>query len=137
MAWLTCGVLDGLSALISANFRWMRLFQFLASGILGPSAFNGGVATALMGIGIHFFVALGAATVYYFASRLLPFLITRALVFGPLYGVAVHLFMSFVVIPLSNVAKRPFALRGFLIGLGIHMVVVGPSIALTLRRYLR
>jgi hypothetical protein len=54
-----------------------------------------------------------------------------------LYGVAVHLFMQFVVIPLSAIGPRPLVARNFLAVLAAHVVVVGPSIAFTVRHYSR
>ncbi len=136
-AGLTCGVLDGLSAtVVSALFGGtpIRLFQGIASGLLGRSAFQGGAVTALLGVALHFIVALGAATVYYAASRRLPVLLEHALLCGIAYGAAVHVFMTFVVIPLSAIGSRPLVLRSFLAFLLVSMVVVGPSIALTVRR---
>jgi len=137
MAGLICGVLDGLSAIALSSGRWIRLFQYLASGLLGPRAFEGGMATVALGIATHFSVALGAAAVFYSASRALPFMIEQALLCGVVFGVLVHVFMNFVVIPLSALQKRPFNARGFMVQLLIHMIVVGPAIALTVRYYSR
>ena len=137
-AGLICGVLDGLSAIALSGYfgtKPTRVFQGIASGLLGKSAFQGGAASALLGLALHFLIALGAATVYYFASRSLPVLIDRALVCGIAFGVAVHLFMTFVVIPLSAIGNRPFVLRTFVNLLIISMVVVGPSISLTVRHF--
>jgi hypothetical protein len=137
IAGLTCGVLDGLSAVALTSGRWMRVFQFVASSILGPDSFQGGVATALVGIAIHFLVALSATAIYYSVSRGIPILMDRALLFGVLYGVSIHLFMTFVAIPMSRIGPRPLVLRSFLLQLAVHMIVVGPTIALMIRRYSR
>jgi hypothetical protein len=137
IAGLTCGVLDGLSAVALAKGQWMRVFQFVASSILGPGSFQGGVGTASVGIAIHFLVALSATTIYYFVSRRVPVLIDQALLSGILYGVTIHLFMTFVAIPMSRTGSRPLVLRAFLMQLAVHMIVVGPTIALMIRRYTR
>jgi hypothetical protein len=136
-AGLVCGTLDGISALIASGGNWLRLFQFIASGALGPDSFKDGVKTALLGIAFHYLIAFTATVVFYAASRGFPLLLDRALLFGVLYGICVDLFMSFLVVPMSAIGRRPFHLQSFAIYLGIHMVVVGPSIALTLRRFLR
>jgi len=136
-AGLVCGTLDGLTALVVYPVGWKALFQFIASGILGPKSFEGGLKTALLGMALHYTVAFGAAIVYYAASRVLPVLLQRALLLGIAYGVCVHLVMTFVVVPLSAIGRRPQTVQGFLTGLVVHMIVVGPSIALTLRRCLR
>jgi hypothetical protein len=133
-----CGALDALSAIAVSGFfgiRPIRVFQGIASGLLGRSAFQGGTGSALMGVGLHFIIAFGAATAYYAASRWLPFLIDHALVSGVAFGVAVHLFMTFVVIPLSAIGSRPFVLRSFVAFLIVSMIVMGPSISLTVRHY--
>jgi hypothetical protein len=136
-AGLICGVLDGLSALLVSGVSWVPLFQFIASGILGPKSFQGGLNTAFLGIGLHFLIALGASTVYYVASRGLTFMVHQALLSGVLFGIAVHLFMSFIVVPASAIGQRPFVLRSFIVFMIVHMVVVGPTIALTIRHYSR
>jgi hypothetical protein len=41
--------------------------------------------------------------------------------------------MAFAVVPLSAIGPRRFVWSGLLILLAIHIVVVGPSIALTVR----
>jgi hypothetical protein len=137
-AGLICGVLDGLSAIaitLLLGGKVIRMFQGIAGGILGPATFQKGVRTALLGVGLHFTIAFGAAAVYYVASRDIPFLIDRALLAGVIYGIAVYLFMQFVVIPLSAIGHRPLVTRNFVAQLIVHMVVVGPSIALMVRRY--
>ena len=140
MAGLICGVLDGLSAAglsIAFGNGPVRMLEGIASGVLGPSALKGGGGTAALGLTLHFVIALGAAAVYYAASRPFPVLINQALVCGVLYGIAMHLFMQYVVIPLSAIGRRPFVLPQFAALVIVHMVVVGPSIALSIRRFSR
>ena|SRR5260370_432075 len=131
-----CGVLDGISAVaVSAVFatKPIQLFQGIASGLLGPAAFKGGMTTAALGLAAHLFVAFAAAAVYYAASRIAPVLNEHALLSGIFYGVGVHLFMTFLVIPLSAIGARPIVWPRFVAILIVHVIVVGPSIALTVR----
>jgi len=103
-AGFTCGVLDITAALVVYGFfglKPMRLLQGIASGLLGPRAFSGGLTTALLGLLCHFLIAFGAAAVYLVASRALGFLIEHAVISGFLYGVAVYFFMNRIVLPLS------------------------------------
>jgi hypothetical protein len=139
-AGLICGILDGLSAVaITLLFggKVIRTFQGIAGGILGPATFQQGIGSALLGVALHFLIAFGAAAVFYLATRYIPVLIDHALPAGVIYGIAVHLFMQFVVIPLSAIGSRPLVVRSFVAVLIVHIVVVGPSIALTVRRYSR
>jgi len=115
------------------------VFQSVASGALGRSAYEGGAKTAALGLAFHFLIALIAATVYYLASRGLRFMITQAVICGILYGVLVYLFMNCVVLRLSAIHSTTWpwsypwpALIG---GLLIHMFGIGLPIALVTRRY--
>ncbi|MGA2096189.1 MAG: hypothetical protein ABSH39_07815 [Candidatus Acidiferrum sp.] len=132
-----CGTLDGLSALAISKGHFVRLFQFIASGILGPDAFKGGMKIALLGLSLHFLIALTASAVFYTASRFVPFLIDHAIISGALFGILVHLFMNLAVIPMSAIGRRPFNPTSFTMQLLIHIVVVGQSIALIVRYFSR
>jgi len=137
-AGVICGVLDGVSAVVvSAAFGTtpLHVFQGIASGLLGPAAFKEGMSSAALGMAAHFFIAFAAAAVYYAASRIAPMLNEHAILSGVLYGVGVHMFMTFVVIPLSAIGVRPVVWPRFIAILIVHVIVVGPSIALTVRRY--
>ncbi len=134
------GLLAGILDITVAFVRWGRPFriaQGIASGLLGPRAFQGGWGSAVLGMALHFFIALSAAAVFYAASRKLAFLTRRAGVWGLLYGVAVYMFMSWVVVPLSAVPKSnaPFSMASLTISLLTHMLCVGLPIALTVRHY--
>jgi hypothetical protein len=137
-AGFACGVLDITAALVVYGYlglKPVRLLQGIASGLLGPKAFDGGLGTALLGLLCHFVIAFGAATVYFVASRTIPFLVQYAIACGTLYGVAVYFFMNRIVVPLSAAAKRPFSLKLMIIGVVIHIFCVGLPISLSVRRF--
>jgi hypothetical protein len=70
--------------------------------LLGRQAVHGGgIAIYVLGVLLHFFIALSAATVYYIASRRLEFLKQHWLICGLFYGAAVDQVMTLVVVPLS------------------------------------
>lgn len=109
-----------------------RVLQYIASGALGSSAFEGGSRAAGVGVFLHFLIALVAATIYYAVSReIIPLSVSRPLLFGALYGTMVHLIMSRIVVPLSRAPKRKFSSKAFLTQLVIHIFCVGLPIALT------
>jgi hypothetical protein len=137
IAGLTCGVLDISCTLTLMKLNGtepMRLLQAVASGVMGPKSFVGGRGTAALGLGIHFFIAFAITAAYYFASRKLSVLNEHAVVCGLLYGIAVHLLMTFVVLPLSAL-KRPFSMRAFAPQFVVHMFCVGLPISLTVRHF--
>jgi hypothetical protein len=127
------GTLDLLQACILFGFR---IPLVIAAGLLGRRALHGGVGTYILGVCLHFFIACSATAIYYAASRKLRFLIAHPLVCGLFYGIAVELVMSYIVLPLSALhARGPYELKDVLLGLAVHMVVVGLPIAFSVRRF--
>jgi hypothetical protein len=58
------------------------------------------------------------------------------LVCGLFFGGAVQEVMNLVVLPLSALhARGPFKLKDLLLGLAVHMVVVGLPISYSVRRF--
>jgi Na+/alanine symporter len=127
------GTLDLLQACIL--FGW-DIPLVIAGGLLGREAFHGGAGTYVLGVALHFFIACSAAAVYYVASRRLGFMREHPLVCGLFFGAAVEDVMRFIVLPLSALhSKGPYKLRDLILGLIVHMVVVGLPISFSVRRY--
>ena len=65
------GVLDGLDAVVFFGLTMgataVRIFQYIAAGLIGPVSYQGGWRTVALGVLLHFTVATGSATVYYLA----------------------------------------------------------------------
>ncbi|MGH9493702.1 MAG: hypothetical protein ACRD3B_01790 [Candidatus Sulfotelmatobacter sp.] len=137
---LLAGALDITAAFLVYGYLGAKpipLLQGIAAGALGPRSFNGGLATAALGLFFQFLIATIWATVYVIASRSISFLITNAPLAGALYGILVYFFMNRIVVPLSAARKYPFTIRGMVIGAIIHIVCVGLPIALITRRFAR
>ena len=133
------GVLDLAGAAAFAHSQGTstkRMLQFVASGVLGPEAFQRDEATGL-GLVLHFVVALGVAGTYLVLVLMAPDVLGHPFAAGAGFGIAVHLVMSRVVLPLSRTPKRPFAWSPFLWQAAIHIVCVGIPIALTMSYLLR
>jgi hypothetical protein len=134
---LLVGVMDGIAASTQAWLRGTspsRVWQYVASGAIGPSSYTQGMTSVFLGLFFHFVVAFGAATVFYFLSSRFPVLIQKAVIAGVIYGVVVYFFMGRVVAPLSYARRLPFSFQQMLIGLAIHIVCVGLPIALVARK---
>ena len=136
---LLCGILDLTAACVTwgirAGVRPIRIGQSVASGLLGASAYQGGWQTAVLGVALHFLIAFTATTIFYIASRYFKFLIQQAILSGVLYGIAVHLFMSQVVVPLSAARRGPFSWLNFTIAIITHIFCVGLPISLSVRHF--
>jgi hypothetical protein len=129
---LAVGVLDGMAAVVLTLINGRspsRMFQGIASGLIGRASLEGGWATALLGASLHFLIAFIWATIYYGASVRLPTLIRRPAIWGPIYGVFVYFAMQIIVLPLSAIRKPPFSFAAPLLGIIVHIVCVGLPIA--------
>ena len=139
-ATLTAGVLDILSAFILSYPKGVgpiRVLQGVAAGLVGrESAIKGGLATAGLGLAIHFFIAFVVATVFYVASRKLVFPTRHPVISGLLYGVVVYGFMYWIVMPLAYPVVHPSLSRD-LTAVCVHMFLIGLPVALIVRRYSR
>jgi hypothetical protein len=130
---LIAGTLDLTQAMILFG---AKIPLVIAAGLLGRQAFQGGAGTYALGVVLHFFIACSAAAVYYGASRRLRFMTEHALVCGLLFGAAVEEVMSLVVLPLSALhARGPYTLHDLILGLLVHMVVIGLPISFSVRRF--
>jgi uncharacterized membrane protein len=133
---LVVGTLDALDAMVFFGFRGatpVRIFQSIAAGLLGRSAFQGDSRTAWLGVFLHYLIAFFIVLVFYLLSRRLRFLTDHAILSGIAYGVAVYFTMNYVVIPMSATIRGPFSWPVFANGMLIHMFGVGLPAALFAR----
>ena len=96
---LVAGTLDAVDSVIAFGTQGLstiQVLQYIASGALGRSAFQGGLVTAALGAAFHFSIAWAAAGVFVFATRRLEILKTHAVPAGLLYGAAVYFFMNYL-----------------------------------------
>ena len=137
LAGLIAGILDITSAFVIAGIKGtgsIRMLQGIASGLLGQRSFEGGMATAGLGLGIHFLIAFTAAAVFYAASRKFSSLTQHAVVSGLLYGIAVYIFMYWIVVPLAFPTARHSTSRD-VTAVIIHIILIGLPISLVVHRF--
>jgi len=141
IAWLLAGTLDITAAILFyvglSSARAERLLRGIASGLLGARAFDGGVATAFLGLALHYLIALIWTLVFLVALRTLPGLRRHLVLTGISYGIIVWLVMNLVVLPLSNAARGPFQLQAAAVAATILVLCIGLPISLVIGRGLR
>lgn len=138
---LFAGTLDITDNLIFNQFRGITptmVFQYIASGLIGMRAFQAGAASVVLGVVLHYGIALTWTGVFYAASRKLAILGRRPVICGLLYGGAVYLFMNLIVLPLSGVPHPRSVVTPANRINGILAVVffIGLTISLLVRRCL-
>jgi hypothetical protein len=96
----------------------------IAAGLLGPqNASRGGAAIYILGVLLHFSIVFSAAAIYFAASRRLHFLIEHRLICGLFFGVAIDVVMG------------PYQYHDLVLGLVVHMVLVGLPISFSVQRF--
>jgi hypothetical protein len=136
-AGLVVGVLDISSAFViwwQRGVALQRGLQGIAAGLLGANSYEGGMATAGLGLALHFFVAFVVVSVFYLASRKIPFLMKQPLVSGAFYGIGVYIVMYWFVLPTAFPTFR-HRLWNELLAIAIHISLIGVPTAFIVRRY--
>lgn len=124
--------------LIRQKTTTIRLLQSIATGVLGPAAYEGGAATALLGGVLHVGIALIWCLLYLTLMQHTPALRrvvserTGRTVLGLSYGVVIWWTMDLVVLPLSLAKPVPFLSWTFALNSCQHACMVGLPIALIL-----
>jgi len=111
-----------------------RVFQSVASGLLGDASFTGGGRTAALGLVLHYFIATSMAVTYYLFARRWPDLWQKPWVYGPLYGVLLYGIMNYIVVPLSAANPGSRNLTWVLLSIAVHAFLIGTPCALFARR---
>jgi hypothetical protein len=142
-AGLLTAITDGLfSSVLSVAFYHStvtRLFQGVASTVLGKSAFDGGTATAALGVLMHVGVAFGWSAVFLLllkrSARIRDVLRSRygVLKVASLYGPFIWLVMSLIVIPLLLHRPPMITVRWWVQLIG-HVPFVGIPIVASLAK---
>jgi uncharacterized membrane protein YagU involved in acid resistance len=128
-AWLVAGTLDILAAVtyypLTIHVRPLSILQDIASGVLGMRAFAGGLATAALGLALHYLIALIWTVFFFVVFPRVKLLAKNLIVTGLAYGVFVGLIMNLVVVPLSRTPKPPFSLSSLIVAIAILLFTIG------------
>ena len=143
IAGLICGAVDVII------FHWfiqnvlsgvplITLYQYIASGALGESAFAGGIPTALLGVLFHFIFSIVIAGVFILGVDRIPLLRRHIIPGSLLYGFGVFIVMNMIVTPLSATPPLPTPTTSELIvTIIVHILVAGLLLGIVVRRNTR
>lgn len=139
---LIVGAMDFAYASLMTTYRGgsvTKLWQYVASGLLGPQAFTMGLSGALSGVIFHFLIMAAFGAGAYVLCKKLPFMGRQPVLSGVIYGAAIWLVMNFLVVPLSRTgAKAPPVEWRAIMNLGFAMhLIIGLCLVLISRRGLR
>jgi hypothetical protein len=138
---VTAGLIVGVLDISSAFVIWwqrgvglQRGLQGIAAGLLGAKSYEIGMASAALGLALHFFVAFVVVSVFYLASRKIALLAEQPFVSGVIYGIGVYVVMYWGVLPAAFPTFR-HRLWNELLAVAIHICLIGLPTAFIVRRY--
>ena len=138
LAGLAAGAADILAAfVIYRPAAPVQILQTIAAGLQGPAAYEGGMASAALGLACHFLISILFAGLFVAAAGAAPVLLRRPTLSGLGFGVAVYGVMNAIVVPLSLAPSGPPP-PAQMIGLGLLAhAVFGVALAWSAARVLR
>ena len=133
---LLAGTLDITAACIQYYLKKGKgpegVLTYVASGLFGKQAFEGGFKWNLAGLLIHYCIAMSFTLFFALLIKNIGALRSNRFLTGLLYGVFVWAVMAFLVVPLTNVPPSPRTLSGSLQAAGILICCIGMPLSFLL-----
>jgi uncharacterized membrane protein YagU involved in acid resistance len=130
---LVAGTLDIGAAAVIYRLNPLIILRAIASGLLGASAFHGGLPVSLLGLALQWAMSLLIAVIFVVAARHMDWMRLRWIAAGLAYGVLIFVTMEFVVVPLSAAAKPRFTVASLLENV-LAMLLFGLIVSFFARR---
>lgn len=133
---LIAGTLDISAAIIIlAKLRAAFVLRYVASGAFGKDAFTGGPQMVVFGVFFHYLIAMTISVIYFIIYPKLPFLKTNRFLSALLIGICAWLFMSLVVVPLSQIGPLKMTPEGAFKNIAILIVCIGLPVSLLTSKF--
>jgi hypothetical protein len=120
-----------LTSKISPSF----ILQYIASGVFGKSAFEGGLGIQFMGLLFHFIIAFACVTSYYLVYPKIKYLKINWLLNAFIISVVAWTVTNLLIIPLSQIAVTPFNFSKSLIAITILFFCIGLPISFFAKKF--
>ena len=139
-AGLITGTLDILSAFIyyyikSGKTNFLVIFKFIASGIFGKAAGDGGTNMILAGLILHYAIAFAFTIFFFWLYPKVNLMSKNRVVTAIIYGLFVWSVMNLIVVPLSNTAQRPFNIANAVTNMCILIICIGVPLSFIANAY--
>jgi hypothetical protein len=139
-AGLIAGTLDILSAFIyyyvkTGKTNFLVIFKFIASGIFGKAAGEGGSIMILAGFILHYTIAFAFTIFFFWLHPKVNVMSKNRVVTAIVYGLFVWSVMNLIVVPLSNTVHRPFNIANAIINMGILIICIGLPLSFIANAY--
>lgn len=108
-----------------------RILQSFAAWVLGPAAYTGGIASALLGAVLYGHLMWGVVALYNRLAKRHPVLLRRSLPCGAIYGAIAYVFIFHFMAPLLSGRTVDYSQVGWIATcLIVFMTLVGIPCAL-------
>jgi hypothetical protein len=113
----------------------ISVLQYVASGAMGKAAFEGGLATALLGLVLDLLMTTIMAGVFILSAERIPLLRRHVIPGSLLYGFGVFIVMNFIILPLSAAPALPAPPMWLFIEIILeHILLIGLPLGILVQR---
>lgn len=128
---LIAGTLDISAAIVFlGKLKAAAVLKYVASGAFGKAAYAGDSKMIISGLLFHYLIAFTIATIYFFIYPRLKFLHANKLFSAVLIGGCAWAFMSFIVVPNSQIGPSEFNPESAAKNILILIVCIGLPISI-------
>src|SRR3569833_1704425 len=117
---------------INVETSVLRPWKGVAAALLGKDAVvQGGDAMAIIGVGLHFLITIGAAAIYYLVAKRRDWLVRHAFLSGLVFGTLFFLALNYMILPFTFIGRPLYVgAQTIAIALPSHIIMIGLPISM-------
>lgn len=137
---LVAGTLDMIGAIISYTANGGKnptvIFQYIASALLGKSAYGGGTGVIIIGVLLHYLIAFIFTLFFFIIFPKIKMLPSNTLIIAIVYGIFVWFVMNRIVIPyFTKLDPVTFDIKKASIAAFILILCIGFPVVTAAKKY--
>lgn len=126
----TLDIIAAFASYVSQGATVEGILKYIASGMVGPSAMQGGIGFVWLGLAVHFALTTIMAAIFLFAALKIKSLTAHPWWSGAVYGVITWAAMVYIIVPHSGVPGWKLPQNWNIVsGVMSHIFYVGVPIA--------
>lgn len=138
-AWLIAGTLDILAAFTQFYIKTGKnptiILKYIARGVFGPDAMQGGIGMMIWGLVFHYLIALGCTLAFFFLYPNVKIMRANKWLTAFVFGILTWVVTTRVIVPLSRITPGPFNLSSALQAMAILVVMIGLPLTFIIGKY--
>jgi len=139
LAWIVAGTMDITAASIQYYTKTGKtpliVLRYISSAVFGKEAMNGGTKMEIIGLLLHYLVALIWTLCFFIISPAFKLYKLNKVIVGLIYGIIVWTIMNVAVVPIAFSRPYHFDINKAWIACLILMVCIGLPISLIIGTY--